>query len=141
MQRDITIDFLKGIAIFLVVLGHLFPVPPVSNFIYSFHMPLFMFLSGCTFFYSFSHSNSAFQYLARHFFSLIVSYVVWAFVFYYVQNAKSFSFQDFLLSPISQKHFNHLWFLPTLFLIRMVFVCTERIVKNTRGGYECLVKS
>lgn len=45
------IDQLKGITIFLVVLGHLIEHNAGRNnflwtFIYSFHMPLFMFISG-----------------------------------------------------------------------------------------------
>jgi len=48
------LDFLKAVAIFLVLLGHsteqisanLFWDHPLWSFIYSFHMPLFMFLSG-----------------------------------------------------------------------------------------------
>jgi len=58
-QRIEYLDFLKMIAIFLVLLGHsteqissdLFWDHPVWSFIYSFHMPLFMFLCG-TFFCS-----------------------------------------------------------------------------------------
>lgn len=53
-QRDQTIDFLKGIAIYLVVLGHINVARPVENVIYSFHMSLFMSLSGCVFFHSFN---------------------------------------------------------------------------------------
>ncbi len=56
------IDFIRGIAIFLMLLGH--TVQQCSNnqidfykdtlfrFIYSFHMPLFMLISGYLFFYS-----------------------------------------------------------------------------------------
>lgn len=62
MERDKKIDVLKGIAIYLVVMGHVIawffkdfsanrdslPINAMAlwNFIYSFHMPLFMFLSG-----------------------------------------------------------------------------------------------
>ena len=50
-QRIVFIDQLKGIAIFGVVLGHLIGHNAGSDnglwtFIYSFHMPLFMFISG-----------------------------------------------------------------------------------------------
>lgn len=50
------IDNVKGIAILLVVLGHViqfmycpsnFDQNPVFRVIYSFHMPLFFILSGC----------------------------------------------------------------------------------------------
>ncbi|WP_428909803.1 acyltransferase family protein [Niallia sp. Krafla_26] len=56
-HRDNTLDIAKGIAIFLVVFGHILQytvVPtgidffknPLFEVIYSFHMPLFMFVSG-----------------------------------------------------------------------------------------------
>lgn len=40
------IDVLKGIGIFLVIMGHTIKDTYVYNWIYSFHMPLFFFLSG-----------------------------------------------------------------------------------------------
>jgi uncharacterized membrane protein YcfT len=50
MQRIQYIDRLKGLAIILVVMGHIFgfhqPDDGINTFIYTFHMPLFMFLSG-----------------------------------------------------------------------------------------------
>lgn len=49
MERIQFIDRLKGLAIILVVIGHL-GLSQVNEgivkFIYTFHMPLFMFLSG-----------------------------------------------------------------------------------------------
>ena len=50
MIRIQYIDSLKGFAIVLVVMGHIFgfsqPEDGINTFIYTFHMPLFMFLSG-----------------------------------------------------------------------------------------------
>lgn len=50
-QRDTFLDFAKGIAIFLVVLGHVLEKSmqqrnEVYEFIYLFHMPFFFLLSG-----------------------------------------------------------------------------------------------
>lgn len=46
-NRNYTIDAMKGVGIFLVVLGHL--MSPRSPLIYSFHMPLFFLLGGFLF--------------------------------------------------------------------------------------------
>lgn len=51
MKRDLSIDTLKGFLILLVILGHLigslrFSWPGVWNLIYTFHMPLFVLISG-----------------------------------------------------------------------------------------------
>lgn len=56
MQRNHKIDNLKGVLIFLVVLGHglelvrqdIWAARLLYVFIYQFHMPVFVFLSGCT---------------------------------------------------------------------------------------------
>lgn len=54
-NRLLYLDSLRGFAILLVVVGHLIQfnyndglLNPVFNIIYSFHMPLFFFLSGCS---------------------------------------------------------------------------------------------
>lgn len=46
MNRDKTIDVLKGIGIILVVIGHSGCPNLLKDFIYSFHMPLFFIASG-----------------------------------------------------------------------------------------------
>lgn len=51
MIREIKLDNFKGILIFLVVLGHIVGVSKegvenIVNYIYSFHMPAFVFISG-----------------------------------------------------------------------------------------------
>ena len=57
MKRDARIDNLRGVLIFLVVLGHLYDTVrfPTSVFqtavIYSFHVPAFAFVSGVCFKY------------------------------------------------------------------------------------------
>lgn len=54
VQRDYTWDSLKFVLIVFVILGHwleygldVFPNRVVFNYIYLFHMPLFIFISGC----------------------------------------------------------------------------------------------
>lgn len=44
MERDKRIDVLRAWGIFLVIAGHL--GSPFSGFIYTFHMPLFFFITG-----------------------------------------------------------------------------------------------
>lgn len=65
-KRFIDIDCAKGLAIILVVLGHIVarkaPVGGewymyIEKAIYTFHMPLFMFLSGWVFYYTIPKSN------------------------------------------------------------------------------------
>ncbi|MGL4403323.1 MAG: acyltransferase family protein, partial [Fusobacteriaceae bacterium] len=44
MKRNHTIDIVKGLGIFLVILGH--NPNPLNGYIFSFHMPLFFILGG-----------------------------------------------------------------------------------------------
>lgn len=44
-SRDETFDVLKGVAIFLVILGHCLP-GPLKIFAHTFHIPLFFFIAG-----------------------------------------------------------------------------------------------
>ena len=47
------IDIAKGLGILLVIVGHLLPEDSwMRQIIYSFHMPLFMFISGGLFYYT-----------------------------------------------------------------------------------------
>ena len=43
------LDRLKGIAFFFVILGHLSLPATAKSFVYSFHMPVFFFATGCTY--------------------------------------------------------------------------------------------
>ena len=73
-KRLTDIDKVKGFAIFLVVLGHIIAggAPKNSDWfialhqaIYRFHMPLFMFLSGVIFFYTYKPISSFQEYKAN----------------------------------------------------------------------------
>ena len=69
MQRNEYLDIIKGIGILLVVLGHsiqfgmglgneCFWDNPLFKIIYSFHMPLFMLISGWLYWYSYTNNGS-----------------------------------------------------------------------------------
>lgn len=68
-NRDNKFDFIKGILIILVVIGHaiqaLYGIDnkevwynPIFNIVYTFHMPLFIFISGYFFSSSLKYSFS-----------------------------------------------------------------------------------
>lgn len=64
------IDYMKTSGIYLIVLGHMFPCPG-TNFIYSFSVPLFFFISGFLFY----QSDSFNTFLRKNFYSLIIPYL------------------------------------------------------------------
>ena len=47
--RIVWIDQIKGIAFFFVILGHLSLEPTFKSWVFSFHMPVFFFATGCTY--------------------------------------------------------------------------------------------
>ena len=116
--RNHHIDALKGVAIMLVVLGHSIQatVPNMDTnwlfcWIYSFHMPLFMFLSG---YIAFGRNID----LRKKFRTLVIPFVVWYQISYLLQSLLSHHFSPYwpfiyrwLISPDWG-----LWFLWVLFL-------------------------
>jgi fucose 4-O-acetylase-like acetyltransferase len=83
MERNDTIDIMKGIGIISVVLGHCGLLPPkIIHFIYSFHMPLFFIIAG--YFYKERGVVASLQKDAKR---LLFPYVVFATIF--VLNLKS----------------------------------------------------
>ncbi len=133
------IDKLKGLAIFLVVLGHLVArEPPEGNAwyvvlrdtIYLFHMPLFMFLSGLILGYSrkpISDWPSYGKYLAGKFKRLMPAYFFFSAVvffgklfaaqFLHVDNAPEswLSYFDVIIDPLGS-YSAFLWYIQVLFL-------------------------
>lgn len=118
-RRDIRIDMLKGFAMVLVILGHCIqfvyaPEGYEQNFffrvIYSFHMPLFMFISG----YTVALTNIAIsrKWLTRRAVSLMIPFITWAVISSIVhawKDAPAF-FWHIILYPE-----NGMWFLLVLF--------------------------
>jgi len=89
-ERNLYVDFIKGILIFLVILGHFvqfgaygkswgFASDHLWQIIYSFHMPLFIAISG---YYSFSSikGQSVFSFLKSRILYLFVPMFVWCFI-------------------------------------------------------------
>ena len=137
-ERNVLLDVLKGFAIVLVVLGHSiqysdidFDSNPVFRVIYSFHMPLFMFVSG---FVSFKNFDGSIKKLVKRFKSLIIPFWAW-FVFASFFSYLLFIFKggpapDFVKSLILVLKYpdnGGLWFLWVLFLNYVVLFLSLKI--------------
>ena len=82
-NRLFYVDNLRGFLIILVVLGHCiqhldidFDHNIVFRYIYSFHMPLFMFISGFVSYKREYHWTS----IKRRFIQLVIPFIAWAMV-------------------------------------------------------------
>lgn len=132
-MRNIHIDLLKGFAIILVVLGHSIQFlshnnfeNPLFKFIYAFHMPLFMFLSG---YVCFRTTGEKYIDLKKRFKTLIIPFFVWWAIYNtyaFLSHKDIISFTTLLAQPD-----NGLWFLWVLFFLcislQISFIITKKI--------------
>lgn len=106
------IDQLKGIAILLVVLGHVIGYNNCENsflwrFIYSFHMPLFMFISGYVAQITFRIENFGWNevssFMIKKFRTLLLPMITWGIVipFFFLRSTAENNLVDYLLSYIN----------------------------------------
>lgn len=84
-NRNAYIDILRGSAILLVVIGHAIQSSIVGfdeiwlfKAIYSFHMPMFMFISGLTVYRA--NRDISFCWLTNKFKQLIIPFCIWMIV-------------------------------------------------------------
>lgn len=141
-KRDVTIDIAKGIGIYLVCLGHTTSNEIVLKWIYSFHMPLFFFLSGVFH----SQSENYFEFFKRKTKSLLVPYLFFAttlFLFFLLISRKiGFSAKENLsvkenfigifigteIKNFSQVSWGgQLWFLLALFLVANIMYFVKKL--------------
>lgn len=111
-MRTEWIDLAKGMAIFLMVCGHTSIPKSLSNWIWSFHMPLFFIVSGLLFSPDRYHSFIAF--VKKRCRTLLLPYVVFTVVAICYSPVKSLR----LLSGCNNLF--ALWFLPVLFMTELI---------------------
>lgn len=114
-------DFLKTVAIMLVVYGHLMQYlwsddveiyNPLRNFIYSFHMPLFMTLAGLFAMRGFD-SSSFIEYCRKRALRILVPCIVWLFI---IAGCIMMISGNIDISVFISVLTNGLWFLKSLFI-------------------------
>lgn len=106
------IDLAKGMAIFLMVCGHTSIPASVSNWIWSFHMPLFFLVSGMLFFPERHTSFNGF--VLRRCRTLLIPWVVFSLVVLcYTPVEAVYAFSHF-------HNLYALWFLPVLFVTELM---------------------
>lgn len=119
------LDILKGIAIILVVLGHIPCVGDreafLNRLIYSFHMDLFFALAGYTAALSYCKTNKAFTFIKKRILTLLVPYIAWCALRVFVFDAGNASSMESFFELLRMGS-GTLWFIPALFVVQLVFV-------------------
>ena len=135
------VDILKGLAILLVVVGHMEYAEGTANpgriLIYSFHMPLFFMLAGYTAALSFSHNANLLKFVCRRFLSVMVPYICWMLalpcIYATTGEISQYSFHDACLDIISG--WGQWWFLPCLFILQLMFAAYHLLRRAVPGVF------
>ncbi len=143
-ERIIWLDYAKAIGIFCVVLGHITGNYELKSFIYSFHIPLFFFISGVFFspnrylnYKSFFNKRFR-QLLIPYFFFNLITYLFWLFIGRKVGN-------DIYVNPLKPflgifyghlsnnflEHYPPFWFITCLFITEQIYFWINQKVKDT----------
>ena len=126
------VDVARGIGLMFVFVGYM-GVSYVSAWIYTFHMPLFFFLSGML--YPGCEKYSFTEFAWRRFKGLVIPYFTLGAVIglfycclyaYYNQPASAYinMLRDFLV----QEHYWTVWFLTALFLSQIIYYCIDKLL-------------
>lgn len=134
-QRLVQYDILKGIGIFLMVICHAGLDGYAKECIYTFHMPLFFFASGCFF-----TDRDLPGYLSKNIKQLLIPYLFFAFCMIIARYLRTPSFQlssfsGFLcsLNPLLETDpnlYDSIWFLICLFNVRIFYWFINRACRG-----------
>ncbi len=133
-ERLYYIDNLKALLILLVVLGHCiqnldldFDNNIIFRYIYSFHMPLFMFVSG---FLSY-RKEYKWESLRRRFVQLVIPFISWAILDMSIRG-------DFNIRWLTDPD-SALWFLWVLFWIGVIHISLSKLSMKMRVPEEIII--
>ena len=132
MNRIDWIDMAKGYGILGVVIGHI-TTPGITVWLYTFHIPLFFFLSG----YLFNANYSFDTFLKRRVKSLLIPYFCLSVpvLFHELIFSKglSFGWNDVCsegLKVVFQERYSPLWFISSLLGTNVLFYFINKYLKN-----------
>ena len=147
MERNVLVDKLKGYACFLVLFGHVIMgvrlsgvnIPSffegIEKFIWSFHVALFLFLSGVVYKETgeWKNKKTKLGFIKHKLLSLGVPYVTFSVIYIginsFVGEANTHSSMRDILNiwktPVAQY-----WFLYALFFLFCIWCCLSGILKN-----------
>ena len=147
MGRNVLVDRLKGYACFLVLFGHVImgirlagvSVPQflwgLEKFIWSFHVPLFLFLSGVVYKLTgeWRGKGTKLKFILYKLYTLGIPYVVFSVVYILINSIVGGANTEFALSdilyiwktPVAQY-----WFLYALFFVFLIWTLFSGMLKN-----------
>ncbi len=151
--RNPLLDYIKAFAIILVIIGHAIQLgsgdtvlkkcyffeDPLYKFIYSFHMPLFMIISGYLFYSSickYDFKNN----LMKKIFSIIIPLLSWNIIITAIDLSKSN--ENITIKRIFTSYVNeflgNLWFLWAVFLCSIIVLLVNKFLRDNIFAYLCI---
>ncbi len=148
MERNKTVDILRGIATLAVLLGHAIQRGLITGyvdnivfrFIYSFHMPLFIILSGYTLYLS--NPKYDVNFLWKKVKRLLFPTILWSYIMYVTKDLWFVGIKPFITFPDSILSYTKTlllhpdyiyWFLYIIFIFSIVFYIAKKLPKNYFG--------
>ena len=143
-NRNQYIDYAKGITIILVIIPHciqygagayylnesLFYDNPIFKFIYSFHMPVFMIISGYLFNYSITR-HSFNNIIKSRITTLLIPILLWHTIYVIIQNYVDGNHSDFYWSS----YIKHLWFIWAVLWSSLVILFVHKFTNDSLVVY------
>ena len=147
-NRIAYVDIAKIIGMFFIVYGHILRNGMITTWIYTFHVPLFFFLSGITFH---GESLSFENFLKKKMISLLLPFFSWAMISMGIYIALSHLIPEQMMLQSNVGHLivqilmgycevnSPLWFLPCLFIVEVLMWIIEKLTLKLGKGIYLLV--
>jgi len=146
LKRNSFLDILKGITIILVVIGHsiqygngikymnneVFFSNTVFRIIYTFHMPLFMLISGYLFYFSITKHQSN-KIIKNKIERLIIPIFIWTIIYNFILFILGRN--DFNILSILNSSFYNLTFLWSLFFSSLTTLLIYKVYNDSKFSY------
>lgn len=134
------LDICKGLGILLVILGHIYePNSRVGIWIYSFHMPLFLIVSGILLNYKNTVGKNIKSVIISRIQGLLVPYLIFEFIaiVIYLLVKETLTLTTLRYTVIDSLIVYYCragatWFLPCLFIAELLFIIMKKVIKNDK---------
>lgn len=148
VNRNQLLDVTKGVAIILVILGHAIQQCSgldnhtalnlwIERFILSFHMPLFMFVSGYLFYFSLRRHSEK-DILRNRLKMFAIPILTMAAIHHLVSHFVHFDMRAFFMD-IPYNLFNSLWFFWAMLIVTLFMCLVHRWLNDSILGYVAVV--
>lgn len=144
---------LQAIGIILVVLGHKGGISLFTDWFpaYSFHMPLFIFISG--YFYKTNSDKNIIDFILKKVRNLLIPYFIWNLIYGIIVNilkqnniiyfGNNINLNTLFVEPWIKGHQFGLnvasWFVPALFIVQLIYVLVRRVFRYINFNNEYII--